>query len=157
MDDTQAAFRLERGSTGFWAFGDPPVPDIDPRSCRTAWHAAARAARGWRTGFADRKYPQNFHYATIDDHVGTHFALFHAHHPLIAFVRGPRSWCTNEFVDPPAWAAVLGEHGFTVLNASRLLAPIRKADISCLTAAEREQVGRWRPDTVGEALFNSWD
>ncbi|KKD09021.1 hypothetical protein [Streptomyces sp. WM6386] len=156
MDDAQAAFHLDRGSTGFCPFDDLSVPEVDLRACRTAWYAAGRAARGRGMGFGDRKYPQNFHCATLDDHAGTHFALFHAHHPLIAFVHEQRSWYT-EFVDPPAWAAVLGDHGFTVLSASRLLLPIRKADTSALTAAEREQIRHWQRDTVGEVLFNSWD
>lgn len=157
MDDTHAAFRLERGSTGFRPFDDHSVPDVDPGTCRTAWYAAARAARGRGIGFVGREYPQNFHHATLDDHDGTHFALFHAQHPLIAFVREQRSWYTDEFVDPPVWAAVLGDHGFTVLSASRLLLPVREADTSALTTAEREQIRHWRPNTVGEVLFNSWD
>jgi hypothetical protein len=72
-------------------------------------------------GFADREYPQNFHHAT-------HGALFHTHHPLIAFVHERRSWYTDEF-----------------------------ADTSALTTAEREQIRHWRPNTVGEVLFDSWD
>lgn len=157
MDGTQAAFHLERGSTGFCPFDDLSVPEVDPGACRTAWYAAARAARGRDVGFTDRTYPRNFHHATLDDHDGTHCALFHAHHPLIAFVREQRSWYTDEFVDPPEWAVVLGGHGFTVLTASRLLLPLRKADTSALTTGEREQIRYWRPDTVGEVLFNSWD
>ncbi|MEU7059576.1 hypothetical protein [Streptomyces sp. NPDC046197] len=46
--------------------------------CRTAWHAAARAAYGRVEGFAEREYPQNFHSATISARDGSHVALFHA-------------------------------------------------------------------------------
>jgi hypothetical protein len=35
--------------------------------------------------------------------------------------------------------------------------PLRCVDISQLNRAERDQIDYWRPDTLGELLFNFWD
>ncbi|WP_063754369.1 hypothetical protein [Streptomyces sp. NRRL S-1813] len=86
-----------------------------------------------------------------------HIALFHAHYPLIAFVGGRRYWYTGQFQEPPAWAGVLADVGFVVLSAARLLSPLVESDTSALSAAERRQIERWRPETLGATLFNSWD
>ncbi|MEU6381213.1 hypothetical protein [Streptomyces sp. NPDC046909] len=158
MDEARTAYRLERGSTGFRSFGDPPVPDTDPGLCRTAWYAAARAARGQVLDFTGMEHPQTFHTATLADRNGTHIALFHAHHPLIAFVDAQHSWYPcDAFLDPPAWAPALADFGFTLLTTSQLSLPLRAADTSALTAGEWKHIEHWRPDTVGEVLFNSWD
>ncbi|BDH12742.1 hypothetical protein [Streptomyces hygroscopicus] len=157
MDSSQVTLRLEKGVTGFRDGSDPPVPATDPRACRVAWYAAARAARGQVEDFTEQEYPQNFHSATISDREGTHIALFHAHYPLIAFVGGRRYWYTGEFQEPPSWAGVLADVGFVVLSAARLLSPLVESDTSALSAAEWRQIKHWRPETLGATLFNSWD
>ncbi|MEU1375084.1 hypothetical protein ABZ442_15650 [Streptomyces triculaminicus] len=105
----------------------------------------------------EQEYPQNFHSATISDRDGPHVALFHAHYPLIAFVRDRQYWYTDEFQAPPAWAPALTDFGFAVLGAMQLLSPLAESDISALSAAEWRQIKHWRPATLGAALFNSWD
>lgn len=151
-------FRLERGTLGFRDKTDAALPETGLAACRTAWHAAARAARGGRTGeFAERQYPQNFHTATINDLDGRHVVLFHAHQPLTAFVTGRQYWYTDEFREAPAWAGTLAELGFVVLSAAQLHSPLMDADTSALSAAEWQQIRRWRPGSLGAALFNSWD
>ncbi|MFJ5798762.1 hypothetical protein [Streptomyces decoyicus] len=157
MDSSQVTLRLEKGVTGFRDGSDPPLPRTDPRACRVAWYAAARAAHGQVEDFTEQEYPQNFHSATISDREGTHIALFHAHHPLIAFVGDRRYWYTSEFQEAPAWATVLGDVGFVVLSAARLLSPLAESDTCALSGAEWRQIRHWRPGTLGATLFNSWD
>lgn len=157
VDGAQITFRLEKGVTGFRDLSDPPVPSTDPRACRAAWYAAARAAGGQVEDFAELEYPQNFHSATISDRGGTHIALFHAHYPLVAFVGDRRYWYTDEFREPPSWATVLSDVGFVVLSARRLLSPLAESDTSALSAAEWHQIKHWRPGSLGATLFNSWD
>lgn len=157
VDSPQTAFRLERGSTGFRHFRDAPLPETDPRWCRTAWYAAARAARGRVGTFAEQQYPQNFHSATINDRDGVHNALFHAQYPLIAFVEDLLYGYTNGFQDPPAWAGSLNVFGFTVLSASLLMSPLEEADTAALSAEEWRRIKVWRPKSLGATLFNCWD
>ncbi|NNN32825.1 hypothetical protein HLK59_21145 [Streptomyces sp. S3(2020)] len=80
------------------------------------------------------EYPRTFRSAAPDDRDGTHFALFHAHHPLVAFVAERRSWYVPDaFLDPPARAATLTGFGFAPLARSQLLLPLHEADTSALT------------------------
>ncbi|MFI6476833.1 hypothetical protein ACIBH1_02800 [Nonomuraea sp. NPDC050663] len=155
MDDP--TFRLARGSTGFGQAGDLPMPQIDVKLCRTAWHAAARAAGGRVGEFVERRYPRTFHSATLTDRGGAHVALFHAGFALVAFVAEQRDWYTDEFRDPPSWAGVLDGFGLALLPASLLLAPLSEADTTGLSAAEWSQIAYWRPETLGATLFNAWD
>ncbi|MFH9090640.1 hypothetical protein [Streptomyces sp. NPDC017673] len=157
MEDPQVTFRLERGVTGFRGRSEPPLPSTDPKACRAACHAAARAAGGQVEDFREQEYPRNFHSATIGDRDGTYIALFHAHHPLIAFAGDRRHWYTDEFQEPPTWATVLIEVGFVVLSAAQLLAPLTESDTSALSPTEWDQIKHWRPATLGATLFNSWD
>ncbi|RSS50372.1 hypothetical protein EF912_21895 [Streptomyces sp. WAC07061] len=148
---------MELGVTGFHDRGDPPLPTTDPRTCRSALYAAARAAGGQVEDFTEQEYPQNFHSATISDRDGEHIALFHAHYPLIAFVGDRRYWYTDEFREPPPWVTALTNVGFVVLSAAQLLSPLTESDTSALSATECRQIKHWRPATLGATLFNSWD
>ncbi|MGW4725461.1 hypothetical protein [Streptomyces sp. NPDC004291] len=140
MEDSKVAFRLEPGVTGFRDRRDPPLPSTDPQTCRAAWYAAARAAGGQVEDFTEQEYPQNFHSATISDRDGAHIALFHAHHPLIAFVGDQRYWYTDEFQEPPTWTTALTGVGFVVLSAAQLLSPLAESDTSALSATEWRQI-----------------
>ncbi|MEV4870565.1 hypothetical protein [Streptomyces syringium] len=158
MGGSQAAmFCLERGVTGFRDRGDPPLPHIDPKACRTAWYSAARVAGGQVADFTEQKYPHSFHSATIKTRSGTYIGLFHAHYRLIAFVADRCFRYTDEFLEPPAWATALSDGGFVVLSAAQLLSPLADWDTSALSAAEWRQIKYWRPTTVGATLFNAWD
>ncbi|GGO54116.1 hypothetical protein GCM10012287_42310 [Streptomyces daqingensis] len=157
VEGSEEVFRLERGSTGFRDLRDPPVPETDPRSCRAAWYATGRVAGGWVGDFTEQLYPQNFHRGSVTVRYRTHVGLFHAQYPLIAFVDGRHHRYTDEFRDPPTWASILGDLGFTVLGASLLLSPVAEADTTALSPTEHEQMKRWQPETLGATLFNSWD
>ncbi|MFZ3471049.1 hypothetical protein ACODT3_21380 [Streptomyces sp. 4.24] len=158
MGDPQTAFPLPRGATGFRHVSEPPLPDTDPEDCRAAWQAAALAAGGRVEDFVEECYPQNFHSATLTDREGAaHVALFHVHHPLVAFVDERRFGYTDEFEDPPPWAAPLTDAGFTVLSAAVLRSPFSEADTSALAETERSEIDYWQPETIGTAVFNMWD
>lgn len=157
MGGPGSGFRLERGSTGFFTGSGPDPRATDPKVCRTAWYAAARAAGGRVTAFGTRQLAQTFHTATMDGPDGRHCALFQTCFPLVAFVDEPRDWYTDQFREPPAWAAGLGDFGFTVLGAAVLRSSLSTADLSALSVVERRQIDCWRPETVGAVLFNSWD
>ncbi|WP_219825555.1 hypothetical protein [Nonomuraea typhae] len=133
------------------------MPETDPRVCRAAWYAAARAAGGQVGRFLKREYPRNFHTATISGRDGEHVALFHSGLPLVAFVDEERYRYDKEFLDPPAWAESIGDFGFAVLDRSLLLAPLTEAHTAELSGAEPREIRYWRAETVGATLFNSWD
>lgn len=152
-------FTIPAGATGFTDFRASPLPLVDLKRLRAAWHTGARLA-DCRTGaLIEQCYPESFHTVTMVDRHGTvlHVALCHMHYPLIAFVTDQPRWYTTEFVDPPKWASAYSAVGFETLSADVLLSPLDAVDTSQLTAADRSQIRHWRPPTVGATLFNRWD
>jgi hypothetical protein len=144
----------ERGATGFHRAGEVPPRETDLKSFRRACHAAARmagaAVQGLDVGLC----------ASFDavDIAGT-VVLVHRHLPVVAFsgaalepgspVRG--------FVPPPPWAGPLADAGFRLLEPAEPDAPIERVDLSALPEAELKAVRHWRPQTLGELMFNWWD
>ncbi|MCB5181839.1 hypothetical protein [Streptomyces antimicrobicus] len=150
-------FVLPRGATGFRHISEPELPRTGVEVCRAAWQAAARAAGGEAVDFMEHGYPQSFHSGSLTDDAGPHVAVFHANYPYVAFVDERRCAYSDEFLEPPAWAAALCAAGFTVLGAAVLRAPLDACDTSALGDAEWSQIEYWEPPTLGALLFNMWD
>jgi hypothetical protein len=150
-------FQLGRGATGFRRAKDDPLPETDLQAFRAAWHTAARIAGGQVGEFVRQAYPRSFHTATAVDRNGTHVVLCHAHLPLVAFAAEQRSGNVDEFCDPPVWASVFAEAGFTVMSFQLLNLSLSQVDTSDLGPAEWMQIRHRRASRLGEVIFNSWD
>jgi hypothetical protein len=149
----------ERGVTGFRDVNDPELPVVDVRLFRAGCYAGAQAAGGAVEQIVERTYPRNFHSASIGVAADRFEILCHFGYPWIAFIEeGTGSWADpGVFVDPPVWAAVFAETGFTVMSRDLLDSPLSEVDPAALTKAEWSQIVSWRPASVGQTLFNSWD
>ncbi|MGK5550155.1 hypothetical protein ACSNOI_00940 [Actinomadura kijaniata] len=74
---------------------------------------------------------------------------------IIDFADGIREWGPLTFVDVPALADALAElPGFRVLTSSELNGPF---DAASWPHVLPDDIAYWKPDTLGEALFNYWD
>jgi hypothetical protein len=151
------AFAIPPGATGFCSPSAAPLPLVDLKLVRSAWHSTAWLAQGQAGELDEQQYPATFHTATILHRHGQYVMLCHAHYPLLAFVSGVRDSYTTEFIDPPGLAGKYVRLGFTTLPADVLLSPLADVDTSAITAEEWRQIRYWRPPTVGAALFNRWD
>ena len=152
-------FALATGATGFRHHKAPELPAVDMRPFRGGCHEAARLAGGTVGTFLESAYPGTFHSAVIAAGTDRYKVLCHAVHPWVAVtVDGTGNWAgPGVFVEPPAWAGVFGEMGFVLLRLEVLHAPLTAVDTRALTKAEWAQIHSWRPDNVGQTLFNSWD
>ncbi|MFE9399886.1 hypothetical protein [Streptomyces flavidovirens] len=101
----------------------------------------------------------SFHTALITTSSGRSTVLCHEVLPVVAFVASPPQAGASlpEFTPPPTWAAAFEMGGFRLLDVDELSMPLASADTSELAEEELEQVGYWRPSTVGELMFNWWD
>jgi hypothetical protein len=101
----------------------------------------------------------NFHLAALA-RPGDRLALLgHRHVPLLAVAE---SSADNSglvtFVDDPAVREALAlPTPFRLLTLDELDTPVSLADLSGLASAELGQIASWKPETVGELLFNYWD
>ncbi|MFI1815203.1 hypothetical protein ACH414_33190 [Streptomyces sp. NPDC020422] len=98
----------------------------------------------------------SFHTALITTSSGLSAVLCHEALPVVAFVASPPQAGAPlpDFTPPPAWAAAFEMAGFRLLDVDELNMPLASADTSELAEVELEQVGYWRPGTVGELMFN---
>ena len=150
--------KLPAGATGFGPSTQPRGRE-DTREFLAACHAAARQTGATVTASQRAAVTPDFDAVVLayeHEHVA---ALRHALLNVVAFVQVPGDHVAPPlaFTDRPGLAQVLGEIGYQVLPAAELRQPTTSADLSNLTAHEHEQIKYWKPETVGELLFNYWD
>jgi hypothetical protein len=151
-------FRLERGVTGFRSATEPDLPQVAARAFRRGCHEIARAAGGAVEHVVESAYPRNFHSAVISTSNGRFAILCNAMYPWLAFAGvGTGDLEPKAFVDPPSWAAGFGEIGFVVMSLQVLDSSLSAVDTTALSGAEWMQIDSWRPASVGDTVFNSWD
>ncbi|MGW7261127.1 hypothetical protein [Streptomyces sp. NPDC054834] len=61
------------------------------------------------------------------------------------------------FVSPPEWAGCFSDAGLRILHVPELSTPLTEVDLGELAEAELAQVRYWRPEVLGQLLFNWWD
>lgn len=149
---------LPKGITGFEA----PDEGVSVERFKAACHAAARRVAG-RVNEVRPAYDQvvrNFHEAfiTLRDRPGVVRVLCNAHYPVVAFatVSTHEGDARPEFMDCPELADVLrGE--FTIITRRDACAGIADALIAQLGNDELDQMRYWRPQRIGDVIFNYWD
>lgn len=126
---------------------------------RAACHAAVRAVGGGSIAQSEALATGRNHYRaliTLARAAEPRWILLNAIHPLLAFAR-PGDDLRYRFVDEPALADAF--HGpCEPVPAALLLAPLDlRAAAPLLAAAELAQANYWRPERVGDLVFNHWD
>ncbi|MFD6681777.1 hypothetical protein [Micromonospora parva] len=148
--------KLPPGATGF---NPPPGTQADLRAFTAACHHAARAIDATVTDVTPAGVTPNFH--TVDIANGQHHiaVLRHTTLPFIAFARPHVDGdVTVTFVDHPDLAAAITILADAqALTVEQLRTPLSQVDLSALDPHEHDQIGYWKPTTVGEMLFNFWD
>jgi hypothetical protein len=148
--------KLLPGATGF---SPPSGAHADLREFTAICYHAARAIGGAVTGVTPAGVTPNFH--TVDITQAQHHiaVLRHIVLPLIAFARSPvGGGLTVRFVDHRDLAdALTSLTDAQVLTVEQLGTPLARVDLSALDRHEHSQIKYWKPDTVGDLLFNFWD
>ncbi|MBB6350200.1 hypothetical protein FHU36_006772 [Nonomuraea muscovyensis] len=149
--------RPPRGATGFRDQGTEQLPSMDPRVFASVCHQAARLVRGRVLEITPPGVTPDFHTAVIRSGELSAAVLGHMHLPYIALARVPVGHVV--FVDD--WSdlevALTSSGTFRLLTRSELETPIDLIDTSYLDGAERRQIAYWKPETLGELMFNYWD
>ena len=160
---------LPRGVTGFFAAGSPPGGGGVPLSTLAAWgHAAARALGATVEGPFPAAVTPNFHQLALNGNGRTEppwsvAVLCNACYPIVAFARSLSDGDAPDFLPPDAPPTRLREvwESFgprpEVWTRDRLLAPLSPHLVRDLDATELRQFKYWRPETVGDVVFNHWD
>ncbi|MEL7167979.1 MAG: hypothetical protein AAGN64_01385 [Bacteroidota bacterium] len=173
-------FQLPKGVTGFWFYRDPPPVDpsdaawADPKVFRQACHIALRELGGRVLRIVDAYeggHVHNFHAGFVEFdrdrrqailcNLQASFVCFSSYDALVFDgshtdrypLRG-----APEFEDCPELAATLTRyHPYTILSAELLNTRPTAEHLVHLGKAELKQFRYWKPDRLGDVIFNRWD
>lgn len=128
------------------------------RDFRRLCHSAAGSTGRRVTRFIEAaELNVSFHQCVITDRTHEVTILCDRSLPLLALARTPASFPLT-FVDDPALFGALGDvPGFEVFSRERLATPFSQVDVSAFKQVTAADVRYWRPETLGDALFNHWD
>lgn len=143
---------LPKGITGFGDITDLPAPPQDERRFRQFCHAFARAHQGRVNAFDLDLSGKSFYAAEIELGHRRFSLLGNAFYPWIAFAE-PMEYAEITFVDAPF---VLTAPDVRLLTPDELRQDWRGC-ASRLGETEMKQIRYWKPQTVGEIVFNFWD
>ena len=145
---------LPRGITGFWSVNSAPPPFLGEKVFRQMCHALAQKSGGTVTEVDTDTTVRNFYFAKVGRYDQSVFILQNIHYPYVAFAQRDTS---GGFIqtNQPEWLQLL-EGPVKFLSLAEL-----SQDWSSLcgelSLEELEQIRHWRPQTVGELIFNVWD
>ncbi len=146
---------LPRGITGFCSIKDPaPLQAPDEKCFRRMCYEFARENHGRILEIDTGIMARNFYFAKIQLGDSQLYLLQNICHPYIAFaesLEGERV----VFADLPVrFGAFAGS--VTLLTTSQLAQDWRPLSQD-LGPAEVQQIHTWKPENVGEIVFNFWD
>lgn len=132
----------------------------DLKEFRGACYEAARRTRGQVTGFVPMA--GNFETGEIAYRHRTAAVLWtqewneDGRQEILGIAEAPVRYGSVTFVDEPGLLAVLGEllPGFRLYTRAELETPL---DLSVPPWVNDPDARYWRPDVLGNALFNWWD
>jgi len=149
--------KLPNGVTGFYDSIVNKPPQVDGKQFKQLCFDFTSRNRGKVIDFITPQSPTNFYYAQVEILRNRLCILLNEHYPYLAFA-SKVEFGNITFIDRP----VFHEHFssfYQVLGTGELNVPlnqnlIKKTD---LNNAELEQIAFWKPETVGQIIFNYWD
>jgi hypothetical protein len=155
---------LLRGITGFQSRKDASFesPHSDLAGFRSHCHYASREVGAKVRIIQDPNEAagfRNFTIARFDFSNSTVAVLLNVIHPIVGFANWPtESQILFEYIDHQRLAEVFGTLGnYTVATCKELNQPLLREMCRELTPTELKQVRYFRPERVGDVVFNYWD
>ena len=146
--------QLPRGITGFCMSGDPPLPATDIVAFKALAYAAARLLNASVVRCDTTPDPaRSFHIITLQTRETRYSLLGHTIHPVVAWTLAD----AMRFIDMPALVECAHEFGFQTYPAAFLDTPLDPAYLTNLAPVERREIKSWRPQRMGDVIFNFWD
>lgn len=145
---------LPRGITGFWSAKTQPLLTFSEKEFRRMCYLLAGENGGSVVEVDTDITGRNFYFAMIRKYDTSVFILQNIYYPYRAFARrdGVGGFV---LIQQPEWLQ-LPESQVHFLNLDELNQDWHGL-CGALNAEELEQIRYWKPQTVGEIIFNVWD
>ncbi|WP_422122546.1 hypothetical protein DHX103_12155 [Planococcus sp. X10-3] len=150
---------LPYGISGFYNSDEPKPPEMDVVKYKELCYKIAKDLEAESPEFVESLYPANFYKAVFQLPEKKICLVMNKHYPFLAFAKTAEAE-RIEFIDYPPGNEAMPE-GFTVLPTAELEAPVPKTmddlpDLR-LNKGELDQIKYWKPETIGQIIFNYWD
>jgi hypothetical protein len=148
---------LPNGITGSYDSESIKPPQVNGKLFKQLCFEFASCNGGKVIDFNEPKYPINFYIVKFEILDNQFFVLLNEHYPYLAFASDVEFGNIN-FIDRPVSYEYFSEF-YKVLGKVELDAPFKQnlEMNSELNRAELEQLAYWKPETVGQVIFNYWD
>ncbi|HSJ36883.1 MAG TPA: hypothetical protein VK945_01570 [Planococcus sp. (in: firmicutes)] len=150
---------LPYGISGFYNSDESKPPEMDVNKYKKLCIEFARKLGGELLEFTDSLYPANFHKARFTLPTKDICLVMNKHYPLLAFANTVEEMKIR-FIDYPEESKAVPEE-YSVLTAETLEArvPENFAELpgNKMNKGEIEKVNYWKPETIGQIVFNFWD
>lgn len=151
--------KLPYGVTGFYNSDEQKPPEMELSEYKELCNGIARKLNGELLEFSDTLYPANFYKADFKLPALNICLVMNKHYPIVAFATAVED-LKIQFIDYAEGAAEVPEE-FTVLPVPVLETPVpknlEKLPENDLNKGEIDQIQYWKPETIGDIIFNFWD
>lgn len=127
-----------------------------------AIYSVARAC-GWEVlGFHWDKYPMSFHWVELKQGERGFALVIHESSPFVALSSAIPDYFNLAFIDDAAFTSAVQQTSapFLPLLAADLSRPLTDEDrafVRTLSDQHGRDLKYWKPETVGDVIFNWWD
>ncbi len=144
---------ISKGISGF-SLPQESLGRFDPKIFRQLCYSLARENQGTILSLDTSLVDKNFYVAQIQTYHFCIYLLRNAYYPYLAFADSVKDGMIS-FINQPkdfyfAW------EGYHLLDTETLNVACERVG-TCLNEAEQMQIKFWKPNTVGEIIFNFWD
>ena len=146
--------KLPRGITGFWGTDTAPPPFLDVKAFCQMCYSIAQENGGTVTELDTDTHPRNFYSAKLGRYGQSVFILQNIHYPYAAFAQR-NAYGGFVLTSQPEWFR-LPTGPVRFLSLAELNQDWHNL-CGELSPEELEQLRYWKPQTVGEIIFNTWD
>lgn len=150
---------LPYGVSGFYNSDEEKPPAVEGSRYKELCYELATNLDGELLEFADSLYPSNFYKADFKFPALNICLVMNKHYPILSFATAVED-LKIQFIDYPAGTEAIPKD-FTVLSAEFLEMPVpEKLDEfpdNKLNKGEFKQINYWKPEIIGQIVFNFWD
>ena len=151
------SMNLPNGVTGFYRVEDSEPRSLNGKQFKQLCFDFVSRIRGRVISISPPQYPANFYCAQVEISKELIYILLNEHYPYLTFASSVELG-DIKFIDVPALHALFDSFyqvtGTAVLNTSVDQSSLLKLE---LNSAELEQIAYWKPETIGQIIFNHWD
>lgn len=156
--------KLPNGITGFYNSSNNPPPKVDGKQFKEICFTITTQSGGKVLDFKEPQYPMNFYDVEVNFLKKHLHILLNKYYPFLAFASAVEFGKIN-FIEIPDLKIQFSSF-YKVLDAKELNEPVvlllgNKKDIlqndNELNKIELEQIAYWKPEKIGDIVFNFWN